>query len=169
MDLLYEINTNSNAFDITKYLQNFMGFDYVEPLVNPNEISEIDEDTWDAFLNTISKLDYDQVVILFGRSICGFSKYIENLDKLYVLGKTGDYFRRAQEKFFDYLDRLEIGTEIEEVNLPMSAGNLSDGAYHIEELLQGNLGVFVKKLMNANGKNEIKRFGIGIFRPNEIG
>lgn len=159
MDLLYEINTNSNAFEITQYLQNFMGFDYVEPFDNPNEITEIDEDTWDAFFNAISRLDYDQIVILFGRTINGFSKYIESLDKLYVLGKQGDYFRRAQEKFLNYIDRLEVETVIEEVNLPMSAGNLSDGAYHIEELLQGNLGVFVKKLMNANGKNEIKMCG----------
>ena len=85
-----------------------------------------------------------------------FSKFIDSFNKLYVLVKSGDYFKRAQEQFFDYLERLETNVDIEEVILPMSAGNLSDGEYHIEELLQGNLGMFVKKMMNANGKNEIK-------------
>ncbi len=159
MDLLYEINTNSNAFDLSKYVQSFMGFDYVEPFTNPNEISEIDEDTWRDFFNALLKENYDQIIVLFGRTINGFSKFIDSFNKLYVLGKPGDYFKRAQEQFFDYLERLETNVDIEEVILPMSAGNLSDGAYHIEELLQGNLGVFVKKMMNANGKNEIKMCG----------
>lgn len=159
MDLLYEINTNSNDFDLSKYVQSFMGFDYIEPFANPNDIGEIDEDTWNVFFSNVSKANYDTVVVLFGRAINGFSKYLEATDKLYVLGRQGDYFRKGQEMFFSYLDKLDLQTDISEVVLPMSASNLADGAYQIEELLQGNLGVFVKKMMNDNGKNEYKMCG----------
>ncbi len=159
MDFLYEINTNSKEVNISKYVQSFMGFDYIEPFVNPSEISEIDEDAWSMFFSVISKASYDVVVVLFGRAINGFSKFIEAVDKLYILGKPGDYFRKGQELFWNYLDKLDIQTERQEVILPMSAGNLSDGAYQIEELLQGNLGVFVKKLINENGKCEYKMCG----------
>lgn len=159
MDLLYEINTNPKAFDISKYVQSFMGVDYIEPFANPNEISEVDEESWVQFFNTVSKLNYDYIVVLFGRTVNGFSRYLDDLEKLFVLGRPGDYFRKGLDRFFDYLKRLELSVETQEVILPMSAGNLSDGSYQIEELLQGNLGVFVKKLMNVNGKNEIKMCG----------
>ena len=147
MDLLYEISTGNSNADLSKYLRTFMGFDYVEPFINPNEISEIDEDTWNRFFDVLAKSDYDVVVILFGRTINGFTSYIERLNKLYVLGRPGDYFRMGQQIFLDYLERIELDVEVENVLLPMSAGNLSDGTYQIEELLQGNLGVFVKKLL----------------------
>ena len=69
------------------------------------------------------------------------------MDKLFVLGKPGDYFRKSQELFLDYIERSNTEIELENVLLPMSAGKLSDGAYQLEELLQGNLGVFVRKLL----------------------
>ena len=151
MDLLYEINTNAEI-DISKYVRSFLGFDYVEPFLNPNEIREIDEDTWAVFFNALGNSNYDVVVILCGRTISGFSKYLDCLERLFVLGKPGDYYRKSQDKFIEYLAKVETSADIEEVILPMSAANLSDGSYQIEELLQGNLGMFVKKLMNVNGK-----------------
>ncbi len=151
MDLLYEINTNQEI-NIENYVKGYMGFDYIAPFINPNDISEIDEDTWSRFFEMLTKSDYDIVVVLFGRMISGFAGLAEKLDRLYVLGKPGDYFKKGQEIFFDYLRRLSVESMVENVVLPMSAGNLTDGTYQLEELLQGNLGVFVKKLINANGK-----------------
>jgi hypothetical protein len=70
------------------------------------------------------------------------------LDKLYLLEKTGDYFRKSQEMFLDYIERLGLEVDIEDVVLPMTVGNLSDSPYQLEELLHGNLGAFVKRLIN---------------------
>ena len=153
MDLLYLMNTNSDAGrNLSDYIHSFMGFDYIEPFFNPNEISEIDEETWNKFFDMLVKSDYDVVVVLFGRAINGFSKIIGRLNRLFVLGRPGDYFRKGQENFFEYLERIQADIIVENVILPMSAGNLCDGAYQLEELLQGNLGLFVRKLMNANEK-----------------
>ncbi len=154
MDLLYDISTNTSKIDLSEYVKNFMGFDYVEPFLNPNEIGEIDSDTWKLFFEMLINTDYDVIVILFGRAINGFGSFLEKLEKLFVLGKPGDYFKKGQEAFLDYIDRSKIELELENVILPMSAKNLTDGAYQLEELLQGNLGLFVKKLMNMNGQNE---------------
>ena len=152
MDLLYLINTNEGTnVDLSEYVRSFMGFDYIEPFLNPNEISEIDENTWDMLFDSV-------VVILFGRAINGFSKSIERLHKLIVLGRPGDYFRKGQEIFLDYLDRIRLEVPVENIILPMSAGNLSDGTYQLEELLQGNLGVFVKKLMTENQKQVVENY-----------
>lgn len=161
MDLLYLLNTNTEDMEnsLSEYVRSFMGFDYIEPFWNPNEISEIDEDTWDRFFEMLVKTDYDVVVVLFGRAINGFARYIERLNRLFVLGRPGDYFKKGQENFLDYLDRIQANISVENVVLPMSAGNLSDGTYQLEELLQGNLGVFVRKLMNSNERNVIENYG----------
>ena len=161
MDLLYLLNTNTEDMEnsLSEYVRSFMGFDYIEPFWNPNEISEIDEDTWDRFFEMLVKTDYDVVVVLFGRAINGFARYIERLNRLFVLGRPGDYFKKGQENFLDYLDRIQANISVENVILPMSAGNLSDGTYQLEELLQGNLGVFVRKLMNSNERNVIENYG----------
>lgn len=159
MDLLYEINTTTEKIDLSEYARSFMGFDYIEPFLNPNEINEIDADTWNRFFDKIEKADYDVVVVLFGRAINGFSDYLSRLQKLYVLGKPGDYFKKGQESFLRYLDRINIETNVENVMLPMSAGNLSEGAYCIEELLQGNLGMFVRKLINSTESQQVAIYG----------
>ncbi len=153
LDLLYELDTAQSSFNLKEYVRSFMGFDYVQPFANPNEISEIEQSTWERFFEMLSKADYDVIVVLFGRTINGFNSYIRNMDKLFVLGKPGDYFRKTQENFLDYMDRIGSVLELENVILPMSAGNLSDGTYHIEELLHGNLGIFVKKLVRPQAQS----------------
>ncbi len=152
LDLLYEVNAGTEI-NISQYVRNFFGCDYINPFLNPNEISEIDEDTWMMFFEMLQKTDYDVIVVLFGRTINGFGKLLSGMKKLYVLGRPGDYFKKGQQQFFEYLERIELDTDVESVILPMSAGNLSDGTYQIEELLQGNLGMFVRKLTGAKKKN----------------
>ncbi len=151
MDLLYEIDTAE--LDFEEYTNTFMGFDYIESFLNPTEISEIDEMTWERFFKLLAAAEYDVIVILFGRAINGFNKILSNLDRLYVLGKPGDYFKKSQDLFNDYLEKIGTSAHCEDVILPMSAKNLSDNSYQIEELLQGNLGMFAKKLINANGQS----------------
>ena len=87
MDLLYLLNTNSGKMEnsISDYVRSFMGFDYIEPFWNPNEISEIDEDTWSRFFDVLSTAGYDIVVVLFGRAINGFNKYIQRMYKRRIL------------------------------------------------------------------------------------
>ncbi|MCR4695504.1 MAG: hypothetical protein K5773_09350 [Pseudobutyrivibrio sp.] len=150
MDLLYEINTNAEV-NIENYVRSFMGFDFVEPFINPNEIGEVDEETWDKFFKFLGDSDYQVIVALFGTAINGFTKYISELDHLYVLGKPGDYFKKGQSVFESYLIKAGIETEYEFINLPMSAANLSEGTYLLEELLQGKLGSFVRQAVKGNG------------------
>ena len=67
--------------------------------------------------------------------------------ELVVLGKPGDYYQKSQKSFLEYAGRVYENVPIRTVSLPMSAGNLVDGTYAMEELIQGNLGIFVRKLL----------------------
>lgn len=147
MDLLYEIGTADGNMNIEDYIHHFLGIDYINPFINPNEISEIEMESWKNLFCQLEKLNYDSIVILFGRTINGFSEILDNIAKMYILGKPGDYFKKGQEQFVDYLERLSKKIAYKKVLLPMSASNLSEGTYCIEELLQGHLGMFVKKVL----------------------
>ncbi len=146
MDLLYDLQCQDQEPDLFKYTQSFMGFSYIAPFINANEISEIDEETWRRLFDLMERSAYDRIVILFGRSICGFKRALAGLNKLYVLGRPGDYFKKSQDAFMTYLTRAGIETPTEQVMLPMSASNLTEGCYCLQELLQGNLGAFVSRL-----------------------
>ena len=159
MDLLFEISTGQSSVDLSRYTETFMGFDYIEPFLNPNEIGEIDEDTWLKLFELLAKSEYSQIVVLFGRAINGFPKLLDFMNQLYVLGRPGDYFRKSQDLFLDYLERISCKVEVKCVSLPMSAGNLSDGTYQLEELLQGNLGMYVNKILRAQASNTLENYG----------
>lgn len=156
LDLLYEINTSAAKFNLDTYVRNFMGFDFIQPFRNPNELCEIEAETWNMMFDVLAKSDYDVIVVLFGRTINGFISILQRFEHLYVLGKPGDYFKKGQEAFMEYLERINADVERESVILPMSAGNLADGTYQIQELMQGNLGVFVKKLISTKVKNAVE-------------
>ena len=148
MDLLYVVDIGIGDIDLNEYIRSTMGFDYVQPFLNPNEVSEVDASAWQHLFELLKQTNYDAIVVLFGRTINGFDKCLGMLDKLYLLEKTGDYFRKSQEMFLDYIERLGLEVDIEDVVLPMTVGNLSDSPYQLEELLHGNLGAFVKRLIN---------------------
>ena len=159
MDLLFEISTGQSSVDLSRYTETFMGFDYIEPFLNPNEIGEIDEDTWLKLFELLAKSEYSHIVVLFGRAVNGFSKLLSVMNQLYVLSRPGDYFRKSQDLFLDYLERISCKVEVKCVSLPMSAGNLSDGTYQLEELLQGNLGMYVNKILRAQASNTLENYG----------
>jgi hypothetical protein len=120
MDLLYVVDIGTGDIDLNEYIRSTMGFDYVQPFLNPNEVSEVDASAWQHLLELLKQTNYDAIVVLFGRTINGFDKCLGMLDKLYLLEKTGDYFRKSQEMFLDYIERLGLEVDIEDVVLPMT-------------------------------------------------
>jgi hypothetical protein len=148
MDMLYMMaQPEEIRLNITDYVTSFMGIDYIPPFHNPEEFNDVDSETWQKFFTFIASLGYDHIVILFGRTMQGFTDMLTCCDELIVLNKPGDYYRMSQNRFLQYLEECHIATAVASVLLPMSAGNLVDGTYVLEELIQGNLGVFVRKQM----------------------
>ena len=113
-----------------------------------------------AFFQQLMASDYDTVVLLFGRTIRGFQEIISGCQELIVLGKPGDYYRMSQGKFVEYAENHYTGVQVHEVLLPMSAGNLVDGTYAVEELIQGNLGMFVRRMIRQGVMAQGLAYGI---------
>ena len=138
VDLLYLMTRQeAGGEDIRAYTNCFMGVDYVSPFAGPEEMADVEKETWVALFQQLMASDYDTVVLLFGRTIRGFQEIISGCQELIVLGKPGDYYRMSQGKFVEYAENHYTGVQVHEVLLPMSAGNLVDGTYAVEELIQG--------------------------------
>lgn len=146
MDLLYMI-VQQEKYSISDYIRSFMGVDYIQPFSNPEELNDISEEMWNHLMHNLLSLGYDTVVILFGRTIPGFRNMLSLCEDVVVLGKPGDYYRKSQMNFMEYIKTVCDNVPMRQVSLPMSAGNLVDGTYAMEELVQGNLGMFVRKAM----------------------
>ena len=146
MDLLYFV-LQQESFSLGEFVQSFMGVDYISPFANPEELNDISREAWEALMQYLLEAGYDMVVILFGRTVQGFHDMVSMCQELVVLGKPGDYYQKSQKSFLEYAGRVYENVPIRTVSLPMSAGNLVDGTYAMEELIQGNLGIFVRKLL----------------------
>ncbi len=157
VDLLYLFSQDEvKQEDITCFTSSFMGIDYVNPFSGPEEMADVERDTWISFMKQVVKSGYDTVVILFGRAIRGFSEIITGCRQFIVLGRAGDYYKKSQDKFVQYIKERCKNVCLQEVYLPMSAGNLVDGTYAIEELVQGNLGMFVRRFLQKEENDREK-------------
>ncbi len=146
MDLLYMV-MQPDEVNLADYVSSYMGIDIITPFANPEDLNEIRGEVWGKLMNCLLRAGYDSVVILYGRITQGFKEMAGNCDEFLALGKPGDYYRKSQERFLEYIRDYYAGLSVSSILLPMSASNLVDGTYALDELIQGNLGLFVKKLI----------------------
>lgn len=146
-DYLYYISGKHDGTKTEEYISSYMGIDYFAPFSNPAEISDIDRVTWAQFFNEIGSLGYDNIVVLLGRSLAGFTNILGSMKQIILLGRNGDYYQKSVELFMRYIRLCDLKIPVITTNLSMSASNLTDGSYRVDELLSGNLGVFVRKLI----------------------
>lgn len=76
------------------------------------------------------------------------------IKRMILLSRPGDFYKKSSRKIEAYLSSINGEIDVQRLELPMSASNLTDGSYRIEQLLSGNLGRFVstaRKRMAAHG------------------
>lgn len=158
MDLLYFV-VQQESFPMEEFVHSFMGVDYVSPFSNPEEVNDISGEAWESLMQYLLRAGYETIVILFGRTVQGFHDMVSMCEELVVLGKPGDYYQKSQMCFMNYAGKTYEDVSIKSVSLPMSAGNLVDGTYAMEELIQGNLGIFVRKLLQEGMLTQERVYG----------
>ena len=115
------------------------------PARNPTEISRVSSHQWKHFMDEIARSDFQIVVLLFDNIHTGFEEMVSRSEELVLINRPGDYYRKFERNILKFLKLSGLPTDIREIALPMSAVNLNDGSYQMEELYQGNLGNFIRK------------------------
>lgn len=145
LDLLYRLETADEAsFMIEEYIYYFEGIAILPPMRSPGRIGEVTAGQWEKLFATAEKNGY-QLVILMDQMLQGFEEIVSGMRELVLLGRPEDYYKKSQNKCMMYLKNIENPPEIRELLLPMSAATLADGTYDFGQLLEGNLGNFVRR------------------------
>ena len=122
-----------------------MGIDYILPFSDPEEMGKILPEQWQRLFAAALGAGYDTVVVLFGRVCQGFLELGGLCQEFLVLSKLGDYYQKSLHSFMAQARGLIGGRSLQLMQLPMSAAGLTEGTYRLEELIQGNLGLYVRR------------------------
>lgn len=141
IDVIYKLE-NNRAWEIKDLLENYNGIDVLPMSFCPTDIASISKKQWKALLDYIDSLNYGAYVFIFEDINQGFREIVEYVDNCILINKRGDYYQKRQEDMREYVEKIAHKTT--SIELQMSANNLNEGCYKIEELLTGNLYQYVR-------------------------
>lgn len=150
LDVIYEIESIRSKRLPERFLKKCEGFSYLPSARDPELLSQVTRQQWAHFMDAVSHSGFDCAVILSDRLPGHFIEWKGKRGEVILLSKDGDYYRKSERRYEDYLSEKlpEVSRKI--IALPMSAQNLSDGTWYLESLIEGNLGKFVReKVANA--------------------
>ena len=141
VDVIYKLE-NGKVDEIRDLIEEFGGVDILPFALTPTDVISISKSQWSSLIDYIMSLGYEAYVFVIDDINQGFREIMEMVDSCVLINRRGDYYKMQQEDMRDYIRSL--GTKITTVELLMSANNLNEGCYQLEELLTGNLGRYVR-------------------------
>ena len=141
IDVIYKLENNKSE-EIKDLMDEYKGVDILPFAHTPTDIISISKSQWKKLIDYIDSLDYEAYIFVLDDISQGFKEIIERAGNCVLINKRGDYYRMQQEEMRDYIKSLGVRTT--GVELLMSANNLNEGCYQLEELITGNLGHFVR-------------------------
>ncbi len=143
LDALYLAEEAAGA-DIAELADYYEGMFYLAPMRNFGEAVRVQPEQWERLFCSVRQADFDSVVVLFDDGVQCMSELFGCLEELILLCKPGDYYQKSKGKVLHYIESLPDRPVVQDVDLALSGGNLTDGTYRFEQLLEGNLGRFVE-------------------------
>ncbi len=145
-DLFYIMEGQSiHQIPLEDFIISHGNLDILTGFVALEEMNEVTREQWLGLMELLCQRQYEYVVILFGRVLPGFSQLLSACSQVLLLNKPGEYYDKYQWVIQQYLKQKQLQQLVKEVSLPMSAMNLTIGAYLMEELCQGNMGRFIRR------------------------
>ena len=141
VDVVYKLE-NDKSHEIKDLIDEYNGVDILPFALTPTDVVSISRSQWNMLIEYIDSLHYDAYVFVLDDINQGFKEIIEYAKNCVLINRRGDYYKNEQEDMRDFIKTLGVRTTC--VELLMSANNLSEGCYQLEELLTGNLGHYVR-------------------------
>lgn len=141
VDVIYKLE-NSKSEEIKDLIDEYKGVDILPFALTPTDVISISRNQWKMLIEYIDSLGYDAYVFVLDDISQGFKEIIEYARNCVLINKRGDYYKLEQDDMRDFIKTLGVKTT--SIELLMSANNLSEGCYQLEELLTGNLGRYVR-------------------------
>ncbi len=146
LDLLYMLESGAARADCIKdFLGFYEGFYFLPPMNGLSGVSSVNARQWEGFVRLLRRTDFENVIMVFDSILPGMDSFLGRSDDILLLTKNGDFYEKSMGIFVGYLEKAGLLQNIRKVVLPMSAGNLVDGTYRMNQLMMGNLGSFVRR------------------------
>ncbi|MCR4612059.1 MAG: hypothetical protein K5644_09200 [Lachnospiraceae bacterium] len=141
IDVIYKLE-NDKSCEIENMIEEYSEIDVLPLALNPMDVASIKKEQWRMLIDYVDSLKYEVYVFLIEDINQGFKEIMNYVDNCILINKRGDYYKETQDYMKEYI--RGIGTSTTSIELLMSANNLSEGCYQLEELLTGNLGRYVR-------------------------
>lgn len=141
IDVIYKLENNKN-YEIKDLIEDYKGIDVLPMSLCPTDIASISKKQWKSLIEYVDSLNYGAYVFIIEDINQGFREIIDYVDNCILINRKGDYYREGQEEMREYINKIAHKTT--SIELKMSANNLNEGCYKIEELLTGNLYQYVR-------------------------
>ncbi|MDO4634281.1 MAG: hypothetical protein Q4B01_10525 [Eubacteriales bacterium] len=132
--------------------------DYLPPAFSAADLKEVKIQEWNTLLTDLTRIGgYDTVILDVGDTIEDVYALLENCTRIYS-PMTGDLVARGKieqyEKLLREMEYEELLERTQYLRLPF-AEPASGGTYFLEQLVQGEMGNYVRKLLTESGKNKV--------------
>ena len=141
VDAIYKLE-NGKSEEIRDLIEEYSGIDVFPMGLSITDVASLNKNQWQMLIDYADSLNYETYLFIVEDINQGFKAIMEYADSCILINKKGDYYRDVQDSVRDYIKG--VGTAATSVELLMSANNLTEGCYQLEELLTGNLGRYVR-------------------------
>lgn len=141
VDVIYKLE-NNRTWEIKDLIEEYSGIDVLPMSLSPTDVASICKSQWKKLIEYIDSLKYETYVFIIEDISQGFKEIVEYVDNVILINRKGDYYKVKQDEMEKFIKNM--GTKVTSVELQMSANNLNEGCYRLEELLSGNLGRYVR-------------------------
>ena len=131
--------------DITGFYE---GFYYLSPANDAVSLYSVSDDDWRLFIDALKQSPFEHVIILSDHMNSGVLDCLVESRELLLVSKKGDFYKKSDRKYEEFLKEREISCPVKEIPLSLSAGSLTDGTYELAQLLEGKLGNLARKAVS---------------------
>lgn len=157
-DLMYFVRRESAnlVYKLQGTVHSLDNLDYIPPFLSPEDLKSITIDEWLELIHIIeSYTTYEIVLMDIGEAVNGIFNLLERCDIIYMPVRE-DALSAAKlsqyEKVLKLNEYENIREKTKKLKLPFH-NSFGLGEHYIEQLMWGELGDFVRKLVREEAKN----------------
>jgi len=143
-------DTVSNPECLLPYIYEYEGVFFIQPFHNSENVKEITGKDVRLLLQFLADYtDYKRVIVDYGGIMRGFPEALACCNKLYCIGKRGNYFERREEDFFEYVKNVLDETFLERIktlHLPNYGQAITGGEAFLEQLKWSDFGDLIREV-----------------------
>ncbi|MCC8137296.1 MAG: hypothetical protein LIO76_04400 [Clostridiales bacterium] len=151
-DLIYFSRQKEGGliYKLNSVIQTFHELEYIPPALSPSDIRDVTGEEWLAFLKEIMSFrEYDAIILDLSEQVDNLFQLLSECDRIYMPVQD-DMISQAKLKQYEHLLHMLDLEKVQEKTLrihPPVQPLLRDGGELTQQLIWGEMGNFVRKLL----------------------